>query len=140
MKIFSWLLFFFALLFFGIVYFFVSFSLFDEPQKVKLLDFSYKNQNYSIVSVFGNAATNGSVQLFEIDRNGNEIQNHFLITRPYFKKGYQIQINDSLFKCVLIDGSITDTVLLNMETKKMDYYSDSLLNTWISPQTNSSKK
>ena len=128
MKIFSWLLFFFFLFLFGIVYFFASFSLFDEPQKVKLLDFSYKKQDYSIISVFGNTVTNGSVQLFEIDNNGNEIQNHFLITRPYFKKGYQIKINDSLFKYVLIDGSVTDTVLLNMETKKMDYYSDSLLN------------
>ena len=136
-KISSWI--FLFLLFFGVVYFLTSFSLFDEPQKVKLFDLSHKNQNYTVVSVFGNAATNGSVQLFEIDSNGNEIQNNFLITRSYFKKGYPIQINDSLFKYVLIDSSVTDTVLLNMEAKKMDYYSDSLLNAVLTSKTNTSK-
>ncbi len=129
MKIFSWFLFFFVLLFFGVVYFFASFSLFDEPQKVKLLDFSYKNQNYSIISVFGNAATNGSVQLFEIDNNGNEAHKGFLSTNLYYEKGQFNKINDSIFRCFFSDGrNRKDTVLLNMETKKMSYYSDSLFN------------
>ena len=125
MKISSWLLLAFVLLLSVIMYFFASFSLFDEPKKVRLLDFSYKNQNYSIVSVFGNAATNGSVQLFEIDNNGNEAHKGFLSTNLYYEKGQFNKINDSIFRCVFSDGrNRKDTVLLNMETKKMDYYSN----------------
>ena len=120
MKIFNWILFFCILLFFGIVYFFASFSLFEEPQKVKLFDLSYQNQKYEVVSVSGNAVTNYSVQLYS-----DETQHAFLITRSCFQKGYQTKLNDSIFQCIFIDGRNTkDTVLLNMETKKMGYYSE----------------
>ncbi|WP_291726456.1 hypothetical protein [Bernardetia sp.] len=125
MKIFSWVLFACILLFFGAIYFLASFSLFDESQKIKLFDLSYKTQSYIIVSVNGNATTNSSVQLFEIDNGGNEIQHSFLNTRPYYTKGYQNRLNDSIFQCIFIVGTgRKDTVLLNMKTKKMNFHSE----------------
>ncbi|WP_338812684.1 hypothetical protein V9L05_15070 [Bernardetia sp. Wsw4-3y2] len=90
---------------------------------------SYQNQNYSLVAFHGNAATNASVQLFQMDNNGNEVHKGFSSTNLYYEKGQFNKINDSIFRCFFSDGrNRKDTILLNMETKKMSYYSDSLLN------------
>lgn len=141
MKIFSWILFLLLVFVFGGAYFLASFSLFDEPKKVKLFDLSYQNQNYSVVSFFGSAVTSGSVQLFEINKNGNEAHKGFLSTNLYYEKGQFNKINDSIFRCVFSDGrNRKDTVLLNMKTKKVSYYSDSLYAAWLSSETNPSKK